>query len=582
MDLSNLLSQLHTGGGRKIIYLSVTPGVGLEYVDLNISTRTVKNYTFRPLEYNESLRQIDNIGAFKNALADILAEVNINPKICNIVLNLPMVYFGNRELPLLLADDAITEALTSEVEQAYIFKRFEPLVSWADSTINQSGDSRKLFYTAIQKNIVDEIIEAVSDIGAKVISVQMSMTSLLKALVFSKLTEEQMKDNVTWNLMVVKSSGYSIYSMVGKNIVDYYEEPLAIKSFEGDEIYNAIKSSAEITLMSYPANYLFIISETELVSAELLSAKIDTPVSISFWEDNDLKKQSLIPVDLEVLEDNARRISLEIIGLASNVKLPMYFDFLNTSLEMEDPNEPVHVEIGTVDFYISPNNAKNIAFVIAGIIIIPSLLLFLILPVLANKKQAKLDELSNTLSQVEAKVKSLQADSDSITFNANSEISRVLSNNRIKLITYTALGESVPKKLWLTYFSVKDDGKIDIKGEASNVEDIYAFYRNLKDSLINTQLRIHKLEMKNDDVDVAVISDMQGDYTFELTNMTDAELSPVQEEATSSDEKSSKNADKSKAKDNSGKNDDKNNKNTAGSKKLPQDLPPAEDVFDAE
>ncbi len=579
MDLSNLLSLLHTSGSRKTIYLSITPSVGLEYIDLDISTKTVKNYTFRPLGYNESLRQIDDVLLFKNALIDILSEMNINPKICNVVLNLPMVYFGNRELPLLLADDAITEALTSEVEQAYIFKRFEPLVSWADSTINQSGDSRKLFYTAIQKNIVDEIIEAVSDIGAKVISVQMSMTSLLKALVFSKLTEEQMKDNVTWNLMVVRSSGYSIYSMIGKNIVDYYEEPLAIKSFEGDEIYNAIRSSAEITLMSYPANYLFIISETELVSAELLSAKIDTPVSISFWEDNDLKKQSLIPVDLEVLEDNARRISLEIIGLASNAKLPMYFDFLNTSLEMEDPNEPVHVEIGTVDFYISPNNAKNIAFVIAGIIIIPSLLLFLILPVLANKKQAQLDELSNTLSQVEAKVKSLQADSDSITFNANSEISRVLSNNRIKLITYTALGESVPKKLWLTYFSVKDDGKIDIKGEASNVEDIYAFYRNLKDSLINTQLRIHKLEMKNDDVDVAVISDMQGDYTFELTNMTDAELSPVQEGE--GDEKSPKNADV-QAKDNSDKNNNTDNKNTAGSKKLPQDLPPAEDVFDAE
>lgn len=579
MDLSNLLLLLQTGGSRKTIYLSVTPGIGLEYIDLDTSTKTVKNYTFRPLEYNESLRQINDITLFKNALTDILLEMNINPKTCNIVLNLPMVYFGNIDLPLLLADDAITEALTSEVEQAYIFKRFEPLVSWADSPVNQSGDTRKLFYTAIQKSTVDEIVEAVNGIGAKVISVQMSMTSLLKALAFSKLTEEQMKDNVTWNLMVIKSSGYSIYSMIGKNIVDYYEEPLAIKSFEGDEIYNAIKSSAEITLMSYPANYLFIISETELVSAELLSAKIDTPVSISFWEDNDLKKQSLIPVDLEVLEDNARRISLEIIGLASNAKLPMYFDFLNTSLEMEDPNEPVHVEIGTVDFYISPNNAKNIAFVIAGIIIIPSLLLFLILPVLANKKQAQLDELSNTLSQVEAKVKSLQADSDSITFNANSEISRVLSNNRIKLITYTALGESVPKKLWLTYFSVKDDGKIDIKGEASNVEDIYAFYRNLKDSLINTQLRIHKLEMKNDDVDVAVISDMQGDYTFELTNMTDAELSPVQEGE--GDEKSPKNADV-QAKDNSDKNNNTDNKNTAGSKKLPQDLPPADDFFDAE
>ena len=31
-------------------------------------------------------------------------------------------------------------------------------------------------------------------------------------------------------------------SLVGKTIVDYYEEPLAIKTFEGDDIYNAINA----------------------------------------------------------------------------------------------------------------------------------------------------------------------------------------------------------------------------------------------------------------------------------------------------------------------------------------------------
>ena len=51
MDLNSILSQL--GVGRKeAVYLSVTPGVGLELIQLDVQGRTVKNYSYRPLEYN--------------------------------------------------------------------------------------------------------------------------------------------------------------------------------------------------------------------------------------------------------------------------------------------------------------------------------------------------------------------------------------------------------------------------------------------------------------------------------------------------------------------------------------------------
>ena len=98
-------------------------------------------------------------------------------------------------------------------------------------------------------------------------------------------------------------------------------------------------------------------------------------------------------------------------------------------------------------------------------------------------------------------------------------------------MAYTAIGEAVPKKLWLTYFVAKDDGKIDIKGESVNVEDITIFFKNMKDSLLNTQLRLHKLELKSSTVDDAIIDlNSSSEYQFELTNMTDAELSPASEE----------------------------------------------------
>ena len=143
MSLENILSQLGVGS-KDTVYLSVTPGVGLELIQLDIQSRTVKNYAYRPLEYNESLREITDIEAFKNAVNELFEELKINLK-SNVVLNLPMVLLGSKELPLLLGDDAIQEALTSEVEQSYIFKRYEPVVSWCDSNNMQAGCSKKCY-----------------------------------------------------------------------------------------------------------------------------------------------------------------------------------------------------------------------------------------------------------------------------------------------------------------------------------------------------------------------------------------------------------------------------------------------------
>lgn len=532
MDLNNILSQLGVGS-KDTVYLSVTPGVGLELIQLDTSSRTVKNYAYRPLEYNESLRELVDIEAFKNAVTELFAELKINIK-SNVVLNLPMVLFGGKELPLLLADDAVTEALTSEVEQSYIFKRYEPVISWIDANNSQSGDMRKLFYSAVQKNTIDDIKNALTELGATLSGVEMSLTSILKALAFSGLAEEQMKENISWNLMLITQSGYSICSMICKNIVDYYEEPLAIKSFEGDEIYNAINASAQITLMSYPANYLYVISETDMVSAELLSKRLQTDGIVNFWENNSFKKQDALPVSLEVLEETAHKISLEAIGIAvgSNVNMPVKFNFLSGSASegaIDDPNEPVHVVLGTTEFDISPNAARNVALAAAVVLLIPAIIAFMVVPMVAKQKQTLLDDVNAKLQQTDAEIKRLQEEQNKQNdFDVNAEIKKVLGNNRSKLMAYTALGESVPKKLWVTYFVAKDDGKFDIKGDSSNVEDIYLFFRNMKDSLISTKLRLHKLEMKTESVDEAVTIDpnQPADYEFEITNMTSAELNP--------------------------------------------------------
>lgn len=537
MDVNNILSQFGGKNSKETIYMSVTPGVGLELIRLDLSNHAVRNYAYRPLQYNESLRQISDMEEFRNSVSELFDELNISPK-SNIILNIPMVHFGSKELPLLLADDAVTEALISEVEQSYIFKRYEPSISWVDSAIQPSGDTRKLFYTAIQKNVVDDIETILNELGMNLVGVEVSLTSILKALLFSGLTEAQMKDNITWNLMLISQSGYSIISMVGKHIVEYYEEPIAIKSFEGEEIYNAISSSAQITLMNYPANYLYIISETDFVSAEFLAGKIQADGTVDYLDNNSFRKQDIIPVSLEVLKDVSDKVSLEAIGIASPVMIPEKFNFISSSVSFEDPNDPVHVALGNYEFFISPNAARNIVATFSLVLLLPFLAILLLLPAVLKQKEAKLEDVNTQLEVINREIDEKKGNiNENTAFDINTEIEKVLSDNRTKLIGYSALGESVTKKLWITYFSTKDDGLFDIKGGSENVEDIYTFFRSMKDSLLNAKLRIHKLEMKTNSVDEAISIDVNqsAEYEFEITNLSEAELAAAEADKAEAD-----------------------------------------------
>ena len=201
--LSNFLAKLGAGS-KDTVYLSVTPGTGLELCLLDQQTRTVKAYAVRPLTYNETSRDIGDYETFKTAVGELFEELKINPK-CNVVVNLPLVSLGTMSFPLLLADDAIATGITSEVEQTYIFRRMEPVVAWQDvnSASNAGSDTRKILYSAIQKATIDNISEALTSLGATLAGVEVSLASYLRALDVAGYTTAQMQENVTWNLMII-------------------------------------------------------------------------------------------------------------------------------------------------------------------------------------------------------------------------------------------------------------------------------------------------------------------------------------------------------------------------------------------
>ena len=530
----SFLGNLSANTAKQRIYLSVTPGVGLEMIQMDTATNSVANYAVRDLTYDEATRDIADYEEFKTAVQDMMQELGVAPK-CEAIVNMPVVSFGLMQFPLLLPDTSITGGIQSEVEQSYVFRRAEPSIAWQDvpsagQNQGQGNESRQVVYSAIQKSVITSIGEALASIEVSLVGVENSLTSTLRALDFAGYAQQQMEPNTTWNLMIVNSAGYSIVSLSGKNIVDYYEEPLAVKSFTGEELYNAINQSAQIALMSSPANYLFILSDTDQVSALLLASKLQTQSSVTVLENNSLKEQdSIVPVGLNVLPNYASKISLQAVGVAlsDTSDYPLNMQFAGTAAASA-VEQVCTFNIGEKEITLTANAAMKLVGIFAAIIMIPIVLIsFLIMPKLIESNQTKLNNVNNDIKAIDEEIAQYKSSQSATIFNVKTEVEKGIKGNRAKLMNYVAAGESIPKTVWLTYFMTQGDGLVDIKGVATNVEDVYVFFKNMRDSLIGTKLRLQKLEMTSSSVDDAVSSSSNTNYNFEITNMSADQLNAL-------------------------------------------------------
>lgn len=530
--LEDLLSKL--GASTKItVGVSISPSVGLEMVEIDRLTGTVNKYANRPLEYNHSTREITDYGQFQNSLEELFEELHI-PKRSNVILSVPNVHFGMIKLPLLLTDEAITNAIMSEVEQSYIFKRQEPVIVWSEVFSNIDTENRTLAYTAIQKTVMDGIAQVFSDIGCTMVGLENSYTSLLRALYFTESAKDQMKEGTSWNLMIIGQNSYSIISMIDKKVAEYYEEPLALKSFVDDEIYNAIMTSAQLTLAGLPANYLVIVSETDLVSAEVLSMKMSLDCPVKFIECNKYTQSEMTTVNLNILPKLALQITPEAIGAAVHpfCDFPLKLNLVNNSEDssesLAEGSEYPKINIGNLEIELTPNFVKRLSLLIGGVLILP---MFIISLVLGNyvipQEKAKQDGLKSKMDQINAEIAQYTHAGKDNTFDVKSTTDKIISQNKVKLDYYSALGMSLPNQLWVTYYTTNEANKVDIKGKSSDVTGIYTFYKNMKQLVNNSDVRLYKLEIASESVDdvVANISNSKY-YNFEITNMTDDELNP--------------------------------------------------------
>ena len=518
-----------SSGPKTRVHVSVTPGIGLEMIRLDLDNNTVAAYACRELAYNETARDIVDYDRFKEAMLELYSELGLDSK-CEVVVNIPLVSFGTMQLGLMLPDDQITGAIQGEVEQSYTFRRLEPLVSWIGVPSVGSGtpgnEKRLVVYSAIQKVVIEKLADALKELGSVLVGVEDSLSSTFRALDYIGVATKQMQPETTWNLLLINSTGYSLISLSGKNIVDYYEEPLPIKSYEGDQIYTEIANNAQIALSSYPANYLFVVSETDQVSAELLVSKLNTVSTVTFLENSNLKKQdSIMPVSLNVPPNYASQISLQAIGCALTdfSTFPLKFNYMPSGA-VGSADESCIIAVGEHELVVTKSAALKAAGILGVIIVLITFLISNVLfPQLQKGQQDKVSAVQKNISSLDAQIKEFSPSKDNVAFDLNTTVENGVKNNRSKLMNYVAAGEAIPPNVWLTYFMTQGNGLVDIKGVSTDVSAVYVFFKNMRESLIGTKLKLQQLEMDSQSVDAA-IAGSSGNYVFEITNMTEDQL----------------------------------------------------------
>ena len=524
--MANFLDSLGFGGGTDV-YVAVSSNDKMEMCVPLKGKGEIQAYAQTTLAYNNTAREIADYDEFKTKILELLNICGVSPQKANIHIGLPVVWFGHKDdIQLMHDQEAIQNIIIGELEQTYIFKKKEPVPYWFDG-ISESSEFRKIFYTAIQAEAVDAIRGVLKEIGATLSSIDCTIFAYLRSLYATGKISTQIEANAySWNLMTISENGFKLYGMQNDKMTEYYEEPIILTEVGdlGDDVYAQVANAAQIALLSSPANSLVIISETDYISAERLSKQLQFSGEIVVLEENKFRQEPVSEICYTLPEEQQLNVSMYVLGLFAGVGMfPWGANFIT-----EDEEDVILIPLTSdITLKLTPKKALKYAIILFLATVIPALILFALAGGLNGKSNNEIQTLDTQLQEVDTQLSAYEQ-SGGDNFNPLQETEKVLKNNRLKIMSYAALGESIPKDLYLTYFMTGDDGYVDIQGCAKSVEDVYVFFQNLKDSLVEAKLRLNKLDLKAGSLDTVINNNAStidtAPYVFEITNMSDSQL----------------------------------------------------------
>ncbi len=460
-----------------VIGVSVSPEMGLEIAQVDYASGTVLKYGRRAVEYSAVKREIADLDVFKDALQDLLEEMNIQ-KGSELVLNFPTVAFKVADYPSALEQSQVESAIEEELYDNPYLKSYEPCYSYIK--INSTLQFNKYAYEALQKTTMIELVIALKEMGYKVSAIDTSVSSTLRSLIY--LNRVNTEPDTNWVLLLIENGCCRVLSMLGRNYVDIFEEKISIGDVLSDaENYATVIAAVEPLLKNLPSKYLCVVSKTNVISAEVLSNKISYSAPIIYQEANGYLKEPLMNLSPLVEDEYSKTISLDVIGAAiyedyKNVSL-LNFNLFNKTLGDIFLNEQ------PPEFFGGKIVLSNPFLIFIGII--AAAVIAVIVVSASGYFALQNSQMNDEISQMKAEINKIDEfiekhkDISTETFDEGDEIRIGLLHNKNIYSYYSIVGTEIPKKLWLTHLNLGDNTTIE--GQADNIESVYSFFRSIKD-----------------------------------------------------------------------------------------------------
>jgi len=507
--------------------IAITPNVGLEMIVIDTKTRIAERYGRRNVEYNPSKREVDDYSALKGSLNELFDELDIpNKSKCYFVV--PNVHFGFMDLPSTLGDEEIRGILLAKAEESYIFKKTDAMIGYTNASINTQRENQYLVYTAVQADVVTQLRDICADLGYELAGVETSYSALFRGVDYSGVMFDEISGNENWNLLLINTNSYAIFAMKGANIFDYVEVPIAVKSIGYEETYRELADAIAENLPNYPAKKLLVLSQSDDISAGVLKTQITFENEIETLDCNKFSKQSLIQFDHTVNSEDALHMSPSVIGAATagGASL-MAFELNILGAVKKSKSSSAAASDAFIKFDLIPGQeyvitpamigtiCLIIAFVIAGLSFVTRMWVMNYDATLTEQ----ISELETKKATIQRQINELAAEDKGV--DINSLIRNIISNNKKFISYYDSLSIDIPKNIWLTYFYNREGENVAVEGLALGMNDIYEYYRGIKNSIPTSTVKLNKMQALTDITDNSYDPNATNElklYSFEISN----------------------------------------------------------------
>ncbi len=493
---------------RTHVGISLSANNFIELVCIDKASKSVVKYSSGNIKYNNAIREIIDFDEFAEVVEGLFEDAGLNPRDCSVTLNLPNVHFGITSLDNVSETPFIVENLQSEIEDLYIFKRNEPIISYSILDSASGRDKKNIIYSAIQTKVIVKLIEIFDNLEAELVRIDTSYSSMLKAIQFcDRFNKYVQKEERTAILLITPNSCCSFY-LNGPTLIDCVEEPLAVKSFSTEEVYSTISKIATNTISKNSPQSFLIISETDEVNSEMLAQRLDFQGEVDCINKSINTNEQFIDISGVGTDIDSNMISymtIEAVGAAA----ADYDDYpLNINfLPPERINENL-IQVGEyeVDLY------RFITVVLVSAVLAAAVVCIVVTSLLTTKVNNMQGQNYSAEKEIEVFKKTIKTNEKTQKKDILPILTKILETNKTVFDVYSALSTEIPDSIYIKKFVTNADGGIGILGEAKTSESVQDFVKGLREK--NSDLMLSKLSInsKNDPIPAKI----PNGFTFEI------------------------------------------------------------------